>query len=75
MSEAHTGEKNHFYGKNHTEEAKNTMSTKTKERMNTPESKQHHSEVMKGRSWWTSPEGKTRLSFEAPGIGWVKGRG
>ena len=75
MSEAHTGEKNHFYGKNHTEEAKNTLSAKTKERMNTPESKQNHSEKMKGRSWWTSPAGKTRLSLESPGEGWVKGRG
>lgn len=75
MSEAHAGEKNHFYGKSHTSEAKHTIRTKTKERMNTPEGKKHHSEVMKGRSWWTSPEGKTRLSFESPGEGWAKGRG
>lgn len=75
MSEARTGERNHFYGKTHTTDAKQAIGKKTKERMNTLSSKQHHSEKMKGRSWWTSPEGKTRLAFEAPGEGWVKGRG
>lgn len=48
MSESRTGEKNHFYGKHHSEETKKLISDKAKKRTRSEESKRKTSKTLKG---------------------------
>jgi hypothetical protein len=50
------------------------ISTALKGKIKSESSKHLQSVSMKGRSWWTSFTGETKLSFDSPGEGWTKGR-
>ena len=81
-----SGEDNPFFGKSHTEETKEAIRRKTKERLpNGPMfGKQHTEEAkekmrgprpsMAGRLQWVNSEGKTCRSIECPGPEWQRGR-
>lgn len=63
MSEAHKGEKNHFYGKHHTEEAIKKISEASKNRTLSDETRKKISEAVRGKNhplYGTSPSESTR---------------
>lgn len=67
MSEAHLGEKNHFYGRQHTEEAKSRMSQANKGRKASDEAKAKMSETRTGKKLSLSPEQRAKRSSNAQG--------
>jgi hypothetical protein len=80
------GEDNPFFGKQHTEETKETLRRKSKEQWpNGPMDGRNHTEEakekmrgprpkMKGKKHWVNSQGKTCRSIECPGPEWQPGR-
>lgn len=80
ISNSLKGEKNHFYGKHHSEETKLLISEKCKAVVREPFTEEHKKKLSesnkgknKGKKWFTNGV-INKLCYECPGEGFVKGR-
>ena len=81
ISESTTGEKNPFFGRTHTEEAKQKIRDKKQGKPNlllrVPKPEGFGNIIRNlviGRHWFVNEEGETKQCREHPGEGWVPGR-
>lgn len=58
IGEKQKGNKNHFYGKHHSEETKKIIGEKSKGRIKSEAERKHHSELMKLNNPMKNPENK-----------------